>query len=213
MSNTAAPDKIIYLKIPNGMGGGAERVRMTYALAGRPYVDTLYTLDEAQAVVAGKNPFKQFPFVETASGEILYQSLAIMHHAAQGTSAWPSEPAALTRALTVALAAYDLYQAFAFPASDEVAKKKFEEKRAPQYLNDPGEIYASRKFAAGDTATFADCYAYEAIAWVVRKNAVGKAIFEKNQALVDFSKRFTELPAIAAFMEKQRAARAVDPSL
>ena len=213
MSKSDAADKIFYLRIPNGMGGGAEKVRMTYALAGRPYVDVLLTLDEAQAAVAGKNPFKQFPFVETASGEFLYQSLAIMHHAAHGTSAWPSEPAALTKALAVALGGYDLYVSFTFPASDLVAKKKFEEKRAPQYFGALGEIYASRPFAAGDTPTFADCIAYEAVAWVVRKNEVGKALFEKNQALVDFSERFTKVPAIHAFMERQKAARAVDPSL
>jgi len=214
MSNERAPDKLYYLRIPNGMGGSAERVRMVYALTGRPYVDVLCSFAEAQAAAAGKNPFKQFPFIETPSGQHIYQSLAIMHHVAHGTSVWPSDPEALTRALAVALGAYDFYMSFAgFSATDEIAKKKFEDRRAPQYLGALGEIYASRKFAAGDTPTFADCYAYGAISWVVRRNEVGKALFEKNQALVDFSERFTAIPAISDFMAKQRAAREVDPSV
>src|SRR5690242_10681182 len=96
---TTAPDKIHYLRIPQGFGARAEAVRMVYVLAGKPYVDVHHTFAEAAPAVTGKNPFKQYPFVETASGEFLYQSLAIMHHAAHGTPAWPSDPAKLTRAL------------------------------------------------------------------------------------------------------------------
>jgi glutathione S-transferase len=208
------PDKIHYLRIPDGLGARAEMVRMTYVLAGRPYTDVLGTFADAAAKVVGKNPFKQFPFVETASGQVVYQTLAIMHHAAHGTPAWPSDPDALTRALTVAMGAYDLYQAFGgFVADDAVAKKKFEEKRGPQYLGALGEIYGKTKFAAGDAPTFADCIAHEAISWVVRRNAVCKAIVESSPALVQFVDRFRSVPAIHAFMERQAAARVVDPSV
>ncbi len=214
MATERDPDKLHYLRIPNALGARAEALRMTYVLAGRPYVDVFCTFAEAPATVTGKNPFKQFPFVETASGQVLYQTIAMMHHAAHGTSAWPSDPEALTRALTVAMGGYDLYQAFAgFSADDPAAKKKFEEKRAPQYLVGLGEIYAKTKFAAGDTPTFADCIAYEAIAWVVRRNDVCKALFESNKALVAFRDRFTSVPAIRAFMDRQAAARAADPSV
>src|SRR5262249_46401844 len=128
-------DKIHYLRIPKAMGGRAESVRMTYVLAGKPYEDVLWPNAEARQAVAGKNPFKQFPFVETPSGAYIYESLAIMHHAAHGTSAWPSDPGRLTEALAVAMGGYDLYQAFAgFSANDVAAKKRFEERRAPQYM-------------------------------------------------------------------------------
>jgi glutathione S-transferase len=208
---TTQPDKLHYVRIPNGKGARAEMVRMTYVLAGRPYEDVLTSFADAAKAVGGKNPYKQFPFIETASGEIVYQTLAIMHHVAHGTSAWPSDPEALTRALMVAMGAYDLYQAFGgFTADDAVAKKKFEERRAPQYLGALGEIYAKTKFAAGDAPTFADCIAHEAVAWVVRRNDVCKALFEANKPLVDFVARFTALPAIHSFMERQAKARETD---
>ncbi len=208
------PDKIHYLRIPNGFGARAEMLRMVYVLAGRPWVDVFTTFAEARATVTGKNPFKQFPFVETASGQYLYQTIAIMHHAAHGTPAWPSDPDALTRALTVAMGGYDLYQAFAgFSSDDEAARKKFEDRRAPQYLGALGEIYAKTKFAAGDTPTFADCIAYEAMAWVVRRNEVCKVLVESNDALRAFRDRFTSIPAIRAFMDRQAAARVADPSV
>jgi glutathione S-transferase len=214
MSSAGDPDKLHYLRIPNALGARAEAVRLVYVLAERPYVDVLSAFADAQATVAGKNPFKQFPFVETASGQVIYQSLAIMHHAANGTSAWPSDPATLTRALMVAMGGYDLYQAFAgFSADDLAAKKKFEEKRAPQLLGGLGEIYAKTKFAAGDTPTFADCIAHEAIAWVVRRNEVCRTFFEASPALVEFRDRFTQIPAIRAFMARQAAARSSDPSV
>ncbi len=211
MSN---PDKINYVRLPQGVGGRAEMVRMVYQLAGRPYLDVFTTFADAGAAVTGKNPFKQFPFVETADGTIVYQSLAIMHHAAHGTPAWPSDPSALTRALTVAVGAYDLYQAFGgFSADDPVAKKKFEEKRAPQYLGALGELYAKSPFAAGDAPTFADCVTHEAIAWCVRRNDVARAIYESNPALVAFMERFRAVPVIKAFMERQAEARKTDDSL
>jgi len=194
------------------MGGRAEMVRMTYVLAGRPYVDAVSEYAQASSTVGGKNPFKQFPFVETGDGKTVYQALAIMHHAAHGTPAWPSEPAALTQALAVAIGAYDLYQAFGgFAADDLVAKKKFEERRAPKYLTGLGEIYAATTFAAGETPTFADCMAYEAIAWVVRRNDVCRTLVEANPALMAFRKRFTSIPAIQSFMARQAAARELDP--
>ena len=56
--------------------------------------------------------------------------------------------------LTVAQGAYDLYQAFGgFAADDLVAKKKFEEKRAPQYFAALAQIYGSRPFATGEVPT------------------------------------------------------------
>jgi len=207
-------DKLHYLRIPEGRGGRAEQVRLTYALAGRPYEDVLHTFQEAKAAVEGKNPFRQFPFVETASGEVVFESLAIMHHATHGTPAWPADPAALTRALEVAVGAYDLYQAFGeFPADDLVAKKKFEERRAPQYFRGLAAIYEKSPFAAGDTPTFADCLAYEALAWCARRNDVCRGLLEANPSLGAFFDRFKSIPSIQAFLQKQAAARAVDPSL
>src|SRR5258706_8263229 len=142
-------DKLHYLRIPKGHGARAEMVRLVYVLAGKPYIDVFTTFAEAGKTVAGKNPFKQFPFVETANGRHIYQALAIMHHVAHGTPAWPSDPDRLTDALAVAMGGYDLYQAFGgFSADDAVAKKKFEERRAPQYMGGLDEIYATRSFAA-----------------------------------------------------------------
>lgn len=210
----STPDKLYYLHIPNGLGGRAEMVRMTYVLAGRAYQDVFCSFADAAATVKGKNPFKQFPFVETASGEVRYQALAIMHHAAHGTPAWPAEPAALTRALAVGIGAYDLYQAFGgFSADDPVAKKKFEERRAPQYFAGLAEIYGETKFAAGDAPSFADCIAHQAIAWCVRRNDVCKALLEASPALLAFRDRFESIPAIRSFMERQATARATDPSV
>src|SRR5262245_41735513 len=158
-------DKIHYARIPKGHGGRAEMVRLTYVLAGKPYVDVLWPFEQVQQSGAKENPFKQLPVVETPSGAYIYQTLAIMQHAAHGTPVWPSEPDRLTNALSAAMGGYDLYQAFgAFPADDLVAKKKFEDKRAPQLMNGLGQIYASRAFAAGDAPTFADCIVVEAIA-------------------------------------------------
>jgi glutathione S-transferase len=137
-----------------------------------------------------------------------------MHHAAHGTPAWPSDPNRLTDALSVAMGGYDLYQAFgAFPADDLVGKKKFEEKRAPQFMNGLGQIYASRSFAAGDVPTFADCIVEEAVAWCVRRNEVSRRLFEANAALVAFHARFDAIPAIRAFRTRQAAARANDDSV
>ncbi len=187
---------------------------MVYVLADRPYVDVLHPFADAQSAVTGKNPFKQFPFVETASGQVVYQSMAIMHHAAHGTSAWPSDPDALTQALMVALGGYDLYQAFAgFGADDLAAKKKFEERRAPQYLKGLDEIYAGTTFAVGETPTFADCVAYEAVAWVLRRNEACREIYATTPALAAFCSRFEAIPAIRAFRERQAAAREQDPSV
>lgn len=208
------PDKLHYLKIPKGHGGRAEMVRMAYVLAGAPYVDVLWSFDQARAAVSGKNPFNQFPFVETPSGEHIYQTLAIMHHAAHGTAAWPSDPEALTRALSVALGAYDLYQAFGgFPADDAVAKKKFEDKRAPQLFGALDEIYAGRSFAAGTTPTFADCVARESVSWCVRRNDVCRALLADKPNLAAFIQRFDALPPIAEFLSRQAAARATDDSV
>jgi glutathione S-transferase len=210
----ANADKIHYIRIPKAMGARAEMVRMVYVLAGKPYVDALSARSDATQAVAGKNPFRQFPFVETPSGKIIYQAIAIMHHAAHGTSAWPSDPARLTDALSVAIGGYDLYQAFAeFSADDLAAKKKFEGRRAPQYLGGLGEIYSSRPFAAGETPTFADCIAHEAVAWCVRRNDVCRAIFESNSGLVGFFDRFRGIPAIREFMARQATARERDDSV
>ena len=89
---SSTPDKLYYLRIPKGRGGRAEMVRLVYVLAGRPYVDVLRDFSDAATTVAGKNPFKQFPFVETSSGRIIYQALATMQHAGAGTPAWPRAP-------------------------------------------------------------------------------------------------------------------------
>ena len=156
-------DKLHYIRIPNAIGGRAEMVRMCYVLAAKPYTDVLHAIADAAAAVTGKNPFKQFPFVETPSGQTIYQTLAIMHHAAHGTPAWPSNPSQLTLALCAGMGGYDLYQAFGgFAADDLAAKKKFEEKRAPQLLTGLGQIYANTPFAAGDTPCFADCIVQQA---------------------------------------------------
>jgi glutathione S-transferase len=207
-------DKIHYIRIPKAQGARAEMVRMVYVLAGKPYVDVHWTRDQFVQAVTGKNPFKQFPFVETAQGKQIFQSLAIMHHAAHGTSTWPSDPDRLTDALAVAVGGYDLYQAFAgFSADDLVAKKKFEEKRAPQYMGGLAEIYAARPFAAGTSPTFADCIAHEAVAWCARRNDTSRALFEASPALVGFVDRFRGIPAIRDFMARQAAARERDDSL
>ena len=207
-------DKLHYIRIPNAIGGRAEMVRMCYVLAAKPYTDVLHAIADAAAAVTGKNPFKQFPFVETPSGQTIYQTLAIMHHAAHGTPAWPSNPSQLTQALGAGMGGYDLYQAFGgFAADDLAAKKKFEDKRAPQLLNGLGQIYASTPFAAGDTPCFADCIVREAVAWVARRNDVCRSLLESNAALVAFQSRFEALPAIRAFMERQAAARAADNTL
>jgi glutathione S-transferase len=207
-------DRLHYVRIPNGHGGRAEQVRMAYALAGKPYVDVLHTLAEAAGAVTGKNPFKQFPFVETPAGDAVYQTLAIMHHVGHGTPVWPSDPVALTRALEVGMAAYDLFQFFgAFPADDAAAKKKFEERRAPQFFNGLTEVFAKRPFAAGEVASFADCMVHEAIAWCVRRNDVCRGLLEGSAPLRSFMARFGKLPVISELMARQAAARAIDNSL
>jgi glutathione S-transferase len=207
-------DKIHYIRLPKAQGGRAEMTRLVYVLAGRPYVDVLHTFQEAAQAVAGKNPFKQFPFVETAGGAVVYQTLAIMHHAAQGTPAWPSDPERLTQALAVAMGGYDLYQAFGgFPADDLVAKKKFEDRRAPQYFNGLAEVYSARPFAAGDEPTFADAIVHEAVAWCVRRNDVCAKLFEASAALKGFNARFEAIPAVADFLKRQAAAREVDDAV
>jgi glutathione S-transferase len=206
-------DKIHYVRIPKAQGGRAEMVRMAYVLAGKPYVDVFWTTAEASKI-APTNPFKQFPIVETPSGEHIYQSLAIMHHAAHGTPAWPSDPRRLTDALAAAVGGYDLYQAFAgFSANDEAAKKRFEERRAPQYMSGLAAIYASRAYAAGDDPTFADCIVHEAVAWCVRRNDVSRSIFEATPSLVAFRTRFEALPAIRDFMIRQAKARETDDTV
>jgi glutathione S-transferase len=213
MSQTTV-DKIHYVRISKAKGGRAEMVRLVYVLAGRPYEDVLCSFDAVPQSAARKNPFKQFPVVEAADGRLLYQAIAIMHHAAHGTPAWPSDPARLTDALAVAMGGYDLYQAFGgFAADDLVAKKKFEEKRAPQYFGALGEIYASRPFAAGEVPTFADCIADEAIAWCVRRNDACRGLFEANAALSAFHQRFEAIPAIRAFRSRQAAAREKDDAV
>src|SRR5436190_453907 len=95
-------DKLVYIRIPEGHGARAEMVRMTYVLAGKSWEDVFTTFAEARTTVTGKNPYKQYPFVETGDGRIVYQTIAIMQHAASGTPAWPSKPEDLTRALMVA---------------------------------------------------------------------------------------------------------------
>lgn len=212
--NQPGTDKIHYVRIPKAHGGRAEMVRLVYVLAGKPYIDVLWTFEQASKSGAKQNPFKQLPVVETPSGTHIYQTLAIMHHAAHGTPAWPNDPERLTDALAVAMGGYDLYQAFgAFPADDLAAKKKFEEKRAPQLLNGLGEIYASRAFAAGDAPTFADCIVEEAVAWCVRRNEASRRLFENNAALVAFHGRFDATPAVRAFRARQAAAREKDDAV
>lgn len=65
------PDRIHYVRIPKGQGGRAEMTRMTYVLAGKPYVDVFWSFQDAREAVTGKNPFKQFPFVETSNGKTI----------------------------------------------------------------------------------------------------------------------------------------------
>jgi glutathione S-transferase len=207
-------DKIHYVRIPKGHGGRAEMARLVYVLAGKPYEDVLWTFEQARQSAGKENPFRQLPVVETAGGKYVYQTLAIMHHAAQGTAAWPSDPQKLTDALAAAIGGYDLYQAFGgFSASDLAAKKKFEDKQAPQFIKGLGEIYASRAFAAGDVPTFADCIVEEAVAWCARRNEVSRQLFETNTALVSFHGRFDAIPAIRTFRARQAAAREKDDSL
>jgi glutathione S-transferase len=112
------------------------------------------------------------------------------------------------------MGAYDLYQAFgAFPADDQVAKEKFEKRRAPQYFGALNEIYQARPFAAGETPTFADCMAYEALGWCARRNEVCKDLLESMQGLRSFCTRFEALPAIADFLKRQALARQKDDSV
>jgi glutathione S-transferase len=210
----STPDKLHYLRIPNSVGGRAEMTRMVYVLAGRPYLDVLHPLDQAREAVAGKNPYKQYPFVETASGQVLYQTMAIMHHAAHGTPTWPADPEKLTQALQVAMGGYDLYQWFgSFAADDLPAKKKFEETRAPQLFGALAEIYAKTPFATGEAPGFADCIAHQAIVWCVRRNEVSRGIFEASPALVAFRTRFEAVPVIKAFMARQAKAREADNAI
>lgn len=209
-----AVDKLHYVRIPGGHGARAEGVRLAYVIAGRPWTDVLYSFAEVRTAAAGKTPFNQMPFVETASGEIIYQSLAIMQHAGQGTRAWPSDPHKLTLALEVGLAGYDLYQWFGgFAADDLPAKKRFEERRAPQFFGGLGKIYGERAFAAGDEPSFADAYTYEATGWCARRNDVCRDLLAGNEALRAFRSRFEAIPEVGAFLERQRAARAVDDSV
>jgi glutathione S-transferase len=208
------PDKLHYVRIPKGMGGRAEMTRMTYVLAGKPYVDVFWALSDAAQGVRGKNPFLQYPFVETPNGRIIYQTLAIMHHVAHGTPAWPAEPEALTDALAVAMGVYDLYQAFAaFSADDVVARQKFEQRRAPQHLRALDEIYTGRSFAAGGEPSFADCMVHEGIAWCVRRNEVCARIVESSAGLRAFMERFEAIALIRDFMSRQSAARERDDTL
>ena len=212
--NQLAADKLHYVRIPKAQGGRTEMVRLVYVLSGKPYVDVLWTFEQVAQSAVGKNPIKQFPVVETPNGTHVYQTLAIMHHVAHGTPAWPSDPHRLTEALAVAMSGYDLYQWFgSFAADDLPAKKKFEEKRAPQFMQGLGEIYASRSFAAGDAATFADCIVAEALGWCVRRNDASRRLFETNTALVAFQHRFDAIPAIRAFRARQSAARESDDSV
>jgi glutathione S-transferase len=207
------PDRLHYVRIPNGRGGRAESVRMVYTLAAKPFTDVLWAPAEFRAA-ASKNPFRQVPFVETPTGEIIYQTLAIMHHAARGTPAWPEDPSALTQALSVALGAYDLYQSFgAFPATDAAAKQKFEERRAPQYFGALDEIYAAREFAAGSAPTFADCLVHAAVTWCVRRNDVCRELLARHSGLGAFVERFEAIGVIAEFMSRQARAREDDPSV
>src|SRR6185503_15352234 len=139
--NQPTADKLHYVRIPKAQGGRAEMVRLVYVLSGKPYVDVLWTFEQVAQSAVGKNPIKQFPVVETPNGTHVYQTLAIMHHVGHGTPAWPSDPHRLTEALAVAMSGYDLYQWFgSFAADDLPAKKKFEEKRAPQFMQGLGEI-------------------------------------------------------------------------
>lgn len=210
----SAPDKLYYLRLPKAQGGRAESVRLTYVLAGRPYTDVFVERASFREAVNGRNPFRQYPFVETASGKILYQSLAIMHHAGVGTRAWPSEPERLTDALSIGLGAYDLYEAFAdFMPDDLAARKKFEERRAPQYFGALDAIYRTRAFAAGDTPSFADAMAYEAVGWCVRRNDVCKGLYEGLSGLVAFRARFAEIPEVKAFIDCQARARQIDDAV
>ena len=206
-------DTLHYVRFPGSFGGRAEMVRYCFVLAGKPWQDALHAREEF--MTAGqRNPYRQFPYLVTEGGEVLPQSMAIMAHAAHGTSAWPSDAASLTKALAVAQGAYDLYQAFGgFAADDLVAKKKFGERRAPQYFGALAAIYAERPFAAGETPSFADCIAREAIAWCVRKNDVCKGLLEQHASLGAFVARFDAIPAIAAFQAKQAAARATDDEI
>ncbi|MBN8612005.1 MAG: glutathione S-transferase [Deltaproteobacteria bacterium] len=206
-------DALHYVRMANAVGGRAEMIRYTFTLAERPWEDVLHRYEDA-AEIGKKNPFRQFPYLVTSSGEVIPQSLAIMCHAASGTSAWPSDPALLTKALVVAQGAYDLYQAFGgFAADDLVAKKKFEERRAPQYFGALAAIYGERRFAIGETPTFADCIAREAIAWCVRRNEASKALLDGSEPLRAFIAHFDAVPSIAAFQAKQRAARELDPTV
>lgn len=52
MNETA--DRLHYLRIPDGVGGRAEMIRMTYVLAGRPYVDVLHSFGEAAAAASSR---------------------------------------------------------------------------------------------------------------------------------------------------------------
>lgn len=206
-------DALHYVRIPNALGGRAEMIRYTYVLAERPWEDVLHRYEDA-AETNKRNPYRQFPYVVTSGGEVIPQSLAMMCHAASGTSAWPSDPAQLTKALVVAQGAYDLYQAFGgFAADDLVAKKKFEERRAPQFFGALGAIYEDRRFAIGETPTFADCLVREAIAWCARRNEASKGLLEESESLRRFVAHFDAIPAIAVFQAKQRAARELDPSV
>jgi len=206
-------DELHYVRISGAQGGRAEMVRLCFVLAGKPWKDVLHPREEF-ATAGQRNPYKQFPYLVTASGELVPQSMAIMHHAAHGTAAWPSDPLALTRALVVAQGAYDLYQAFGgFAADDLVAKKRFEERRAPQYMAALASIYADRPDAACETPSFADCNAREGIGWGGRRNDVAKGLFEGHPSLVAFKARFEAIPAIAAFIARQAAARAADDSV
>jgi glutathione S-transferase len=209
------PDELWYLRIPKGQGGRAETVRLVYVLADRPWVDRFTTPGpESTAAVTGKNPYRQFPFVVTANGEHIYQSIAIAHHAAHGTAAWPSDPAVLTQALAVGIGGYDLYQHFgSFPASDEAAKKRFEDRRVPQFFKGLGEIYEARAFAIGDVPTFADCFVREAMMWCVRRNEIARQHFEASPSLRAFRERFDGIAAVRSFQERQAAAREKDDAL
>jgi glutathione S-transferase len=204
-------DQIHYLRIPNGRGGRAEQVRLVYVLAGKPYEDVIAAFADAQKTVTGRNPYRQFPFVVTPSGEVVYQTVAIMQHAANGTPIWPSKPAELTRALEVGFGAYDLYQAFGgFAADDLVAKKKFEDRRVPQYFGGLSELYGQMPFATGDTPTFADVMASEAMGWCARRNEVAAAALAASPSLQAFVARFEAIPAVKTFRAKQAAARELD---
>ena len=69
-------DKLYYVRLPGAQGGRAEMVRLVYVLAGKPYVDVVAPMAEAAVAVVGKNPFKQFPYVETPTGASVYQAMA-----------------------------------------------------------------------------------------------------------------------------------------